>query len=214
MNFFGHATIAGRFESDPVFVLGAMLPDFCTMLGFRPPEPASGQLGAGVRFHHVTDHAFHDLERFQRLNRDAAADLTARGVRRGTARAVAHVGVELLLDAELAESDAARATYLSALTVGHDPELVLRASFAGAEGERLGQLTRTLTGRGVAKRPSGSSVVERLERALASRPRLAITSEDVPRVGEWVELFRSRVVASAPTLVRELVLDIEERLAA
>jgi hypothetical protein len=214
MNFFGHATIAARFESDPVFVLGAMLPDFCTMLGFRAPEPAPGQLGAGVRFHHVTDHAFHDLESFQRLNRDAAADLTNRGVRRGTARAVAHVGVELLLDAELAESDTARAVYLSALSVGHDPELVLRSSFAGAEGERLGRLTRTLTGRGVAKRPSNPSVVERLERALASRPRLSIASEDVPRVGEWVELFRSRVVASAPTLVRELVLDIEERLAA
>lgn len=214
MNFFGHAAIAGRFESDPVFVLGAMFPDFCSMLGFRSPGSGPGQLGAGVRFHHVTDHAFHDLGSFQRLNRDAAADLAVRGVRRGTARAVAHVGVELLLDAELAESDAARAVYLAALTVGHDPALVLQASFASEEGERLGRLTRTLTGRGVAKRPSSPHVVERLERALASRPRLAITSEDLPRVSEWVELFRGRVVASAPTLVRELVLDIEERLAA
>jgi hypothetical protein len=214
MNFFGHAAIAGRFESEPVFVLGAMLPDFCTMLGLRAPAPASGQLGAGVRFHHVTDHAFHDLASFQRLNRAAAADLAARGVRRGTARAVAHVGVELLLDGELAESDDARAVYLAALAVGHDPALVLGAAFATEAGERLGQLTRTLSGRGVAKRPSNPSVVERLERALASRPRLAIASEDAPRVSEWVELFRARVVASAPTLVRELVLDIEERLAA
>jgi hypothetical protein len=214
MNFFGHAAIAGRFESEPVFVLGAMLPDFCTMLGLRAPEPPPGPLGAGVRFHHVTDHAFHALERFQRLNHDAAAALGARGVRRGTGRAVAHVGVELLLDAELAESDAARAAYLCALGAGHERALVFDAAFASEAAERLTQLTRTLAGRGVAKRPSNTSVVERLERALAARPRLAITSEDLPRVSEWVELFRARVVASAPTLVRELVQDIQARLAA
>ncbi|HTQ04277.1 MAG TPA: hypothetical protein VMI54_10490 [Polyangiaceae bacterium] len=214
MNFFGHAAIAGHFEADPVFVLGAMLPDFCGMLGFRAPDAVPGRLGAGVRFHHVTDHAFHARSEFQRLNRDACADLDARGVRRGTARAVAHVGVELLLDAELAEDDAARARYLAALEAGHDLELFARAPFASDDAARLERLARALAERGVAKRPSSASVVERLERALRARPKLAIAVEDTARVGEWVELFRARVVASAPTLVRELVLDIEQRLAA
>jgi len=213
MNFFGHAAIAGHFESDPVFVFGSMLPDFCGMLGLRMADAVPGSLGAGVRFHHVTDGAFHALASFQRLNRDASAELTARGVRRGTARAVAHVGVELLLDAELAESDATRALYLAALEAGRDPELY-SASFAHELGERLGRLARTLADRGVAKRPSSESVVERLERALGARPKLAVAAEDRSRVSEWVELFRARVVASAPTLVRELILDIERRLAA
>jgi hypothetical protein len=215
MNFFGHAAIAGRFESDPVFALGAMLPDFCGMLGFRAPEPEPGPLGAGVRFHHVTDSAFHELPAFRQLNQAACAELAVLGVRRGTARAVAHVGVELLLDAELAESDAARALYFDALRAGGAPALfgAVRA-FTSQERERLGRLLTILDERGVAKRPSSASVAERLARALASRPRLAVTLADAPKVGEWVELFRARVVSSTETLVSELTSDIERRLAA
>ena len=91
-------------------------------------------------------------------------------------------------------------------------ELVSFASFDADERERLGRLFVTLVERGVAKRPSNATLVERLERALARRPRLAIDRADVPRVGEWVELFRGRVVASAPPLVSELTSDIERRL--
>jgi hypothetical protein len=214
MNFFGHAAIAGRFEADPVFALGAMLPDFCGMLGFRAPEPEPGPLARGVRFHHVTDQAFHELPAFRGLNRAACAELDARGVRRGSARAVAHVGVELLIDAELAESESAEALYLEALRAGDSPASLSRTAFTLEERERLGRLLATLRERGVAKRPSTTSLVERLERALARRPRLSLRQEDVPKVSEWVELFRVRVVASAPLLVSELTSDIERRLAA
>ena len=213
MNFFGHAAIAGRFDAEPLFALGAMLPDFCGMLGFRAPEPAPGPLGAGVRFHHVTDLAFHELSAFRTLNRAAAAELDGRGVRRGTARAVAHVGVELLLDAELAENDAARAFYFAALGAGSAPAC-FSATFTDDECARLGRLLATLSERGVAKRPSSASVAERLERALVRRPRLAILRDDLPRVSEWVELFRARVVASSPALLSDLTADIERRLAA
>ena len=214
MNFFGHATIAGRFETDPVFALGAMLPDFCGMLGFRTPAPAPGPLAEGVRFHHVTDLAFHELSEFRTLNRAACAELAERGVRRGTARAVAHVGVELLLDAELAENEAARTLYFAALNAGVAPECFMTGEFTAEERARLGRLLATLSERGVAKRPSSASVCERLERALARRDRLAIRGEDLPHVSEWVELFRVRVVASAPMLLRELTADIERRLSA
>lgn len=215
MNFFGHAAIAGRFESDPVFALGAMLPDFCGMLGVRVPAPEPGPLGAGVRFHHVTDSAFHELPAFRRLNQAACAELGLRGVRRGTARAVAHVGVELLLDAELAENDAARALYFEALRAGGSPALFgAVAAFTTEERERLGRLLALLGERGVAKRPSSASIAERLARALAGRPRLAVTVTDAPKVGEWVELFRARVVSSTETLVTELTSDIERRLVA
>ena len=214
MNFFGHAAIAGRFEPDPVFVLGAMLPDFCNMLGFTAHTPRSGKLAAGVRFHHVTDHAFHELDAFRSLNREATALLDARGVRRGTARAVAHVGVELMLDAELAESDQARTLYLEALRSAAIPDIFCDAPWSPAERAELGRLAATLEARGVAKTPTTHVFVERLTRALARRPRLMITSADLPAVTDWVELFRARVVACALTLVSELTLEIERRLAA
>ncbi len=214
MNFFGHAAIAGRFESHPAFVLGAMLPDFCSMLGLAPPAPGGGQLGAGIRFHHVTDHAFHELPVFRGLCREATAWLDERRVRRGTARAAAHVGVELMLDAELAENAESRAHYLAALRAGHEPPLLEGAPLEAAAREQLGRLAGTLAARGVAKRPEDAVVVERLERALARRPRLLLVPEDLPAVSSWVELFRERVVACSATLVNELTRDIERRVAA
>src|SRR6202040_922306 len=106
------------------FVLGAMLPDFCSMLGLREPCAQDRVLATGIHFHHITDRAFHDLAIFRRLCREATAVLGARGVARGTARAVAHVGVELLLDAVLAEAAAARSAYVAGLRAGQRPELL------------------------------------------------------------------------------------------
>ncbi len=69
MNFFGHAAVATDFERDPAYILGSMLPDFCSMLAARPPVLDDERLVAGVRLHHATDLVFHDLEAFQRLSR-------------------------------------------------------------------------------------------------------------------------------------------------
>jgi hypothetical protein len=214
MNFFGHAAIAGRFETHPAFVLGAMLPDFFSMLGLEPFAPTEGKLGAGIRFHHLTDHAFHDLPVFRGLCRESTAFLDERRVRRGTARAAAHVGVELMLDAELAESAESRTLYLAALNATHEPALLADAPLSADARDRLGRLTGTLAERGVAKRPDDGVVVERLERALARRPRLLIVPEDLPSITSWVEVFRERVVACSAMLVNELTRDIERRLAA
>jgi hypothetical protein len=214
MNFFGHAVIAGRFEPHPVFVLGAMLPDFCGMLGLKAPQPHPGVLARGVHFHHVTDHAFHELASFRELYRAAVAQLDSGGVRRGTARAVAHVGVELLIDAELAENEQGRSLYFAALAAARESEPLATSALEIQDRERLGRLAGSLAERGVAQRPATEVVVMRLERALGSRQRLAIRADDVPLVREWVELFRERVVASASALVSELTSDIERRLAA
>jgi hypothetical protein len=56
--------------------------------------------------------------------------------------------------------------------------------------------------------------VERLSRALSSRPRLAIADTALGAVAEWVELARERVVASAPALLSELLTAIARRYAA
>lgn len=214
MNFFGHAAIAGRFRAEPAFVLGAMLPDFCGMLGVRAPPAAKSTLGEGIEFHHVTDHAFHELEAFRAFVREATTALDARGVRRGTARAVAHVGVELFIDAELAEDETARCRYFAALRAGRDGELFAGELFSRDDRQRMTGLLRTLEERGVAKKPDTAAVVLRLTRALASRSRLAIEARDEAAVSEWVELFRGRVVASTAHIVTELTSAIERSLAA
>jgi hypothetical protein len=213
MNFFGHATLAARFSDRPEFVLGAMLPDFSNMLGLRGPGAQDGVIAAGIRFHHVTDRAFHDLAIFRRHCREATAVLGARGVARGTARAVAHVGVELLLDAVLAEAAAARSAYVAGLRAGQRPELLRSLHWPSAEQARLGGLMSRLEGgfeehRGVAQVPA-SLIVERLSRALGRRPRLAIVPRDLPAVGDLVELCHGAVVASTPALMSELTRDIE-----
>lgn len=214
MNFFGHAAVAGQFRAEPSFVLGAMLPDFCGMLGLRVPEATKSTLGEGIAFHHLTDHAFHELEAFRAFVREGTAALDARRVRRGTARAVAHVGVELFLDAELAEDETARARYFEALRAGREADGWANELFTFTETERLSSLFRTLEERGVAKQPDTAAVMLRLTRALASRPRLAIEPPDEAAVSEWVELFRGRVVASTPHIVSALTSAIERSLAA
>jgi hypothetical protein len=213
MNFFGHATLAARFSDRPEFVVGAMLPDFSGMLGLREPRAQDSVLAAGIHFHHVTDRAFHDLVIFRRLCREATIALGARGVPRGTARAVAHVGVELLIDAALAESAAARSAYIAGLRAGQRPEVLRRLLWPSAEQARLGRLMSTLEGGfgdhgGMAQVPA-SQIVERLSRALGRRPRLAIVPCDVPAVVDWVELCHDAVVTSTPALVSELTDDVE-----
>jgi len=214
MNFFGHAAIAGRFRASPEFVLGSMLPDFCGMLGLRSPRPVTGSLGEGVRFHHLTDQAFHELAAFRSFCGESTVWLDARGVRRGTARAVAHVGVELLLDAALAEGDAERSVYLAALGAAQAPELFERAEFEPSERTRLAGLARALEQRGVSRAPDTALVVGRLERALSARPRLRIEPADLEHVGAWVESFQGRVLSSTPEIVNELTRIFTSKLAA
>jgi len=214
MNFFGHAAVASRFSSAPAFVLGAMLPDFSNMLGLREPRVSEEPLAAGIRFHHVTDEAFHELAVFRSLCAEAMRALAERGVRAGTRRAVAHVGVELLLDAALAESPAARAAYFAGLRAGRDERLLGRLPWPPAEQARLAGLAAVLEERSDSAKPTTSVVVERLARTLAKRPRLAIAASALAPVTDWVELARERVVASAPALVADLTSVIASRYAA
>jgi hypothetical protein len=103
---------------------------------------------------------------------------------------------------------------VGALRAAQDPDVHRQAEWPELLQSELRRLAGMLEARGVAKRPSTRVVVERLERALSRRPRLMIAPEDLPKVSDWVELFRARVVACAPGLVNELTVDIERRLAA
>ena len=91
MNYFGHTVLAVRRGGDRAFVLGAMLPDFATMIRARPPRTAHADIDSGMQFHRRTDDVFHRSAVFRQLTQEAVVWLSARGVRSGSALAVAHV---------------------------------------------------------------------------------------------------------------------------
>jgi hypothetical protein len=212
MNFFGHAVMAKRFSKEPPFVLGAMLPDFSSMLRLRTPLSSHPEVERGVAFHHLTDQAFHELASFRELCGDAMRFLAERGVSRGTRRAVAHVGVELLLDVELARDEEARDAYLGALRAARDPEITTSLSWPADQQDRLVRLAALLEERSDSRKPTTRVMVERLVRTLSDRPRLAIDDSSLEDVSDWVELCRAHVVASTPALTLELTRTIERGL--
>jgi hypothetical protein len=214
MNFFGHAALATQhFESScPTLspaelarlCAGAMLPDFLGMLRLGRPSVQDPLVARGIAFHHRSDEAFHDLPPFLRLSRAAFTWLTDRGLPRGPSRAVAHVGIEMLLDEPLAEEPRARAAYRSALALPLDGLLELGTSH---ELSRLTALRAALLERAHgARNPSPELVAERIRRTLAGRPRLETDDTGQALLGEWVTHARPLVFAEAPEILARLRL--------
>jgi hypothetical protein len=202
VNFFGHAAVASWCSTEPSFVLGSMLPDFCGMTRVRVPE-LIGPLAEGVRFHHRTDAVFHDAPTFVALSRSAREDLGKRGLRRGSALAVAHIGVEIVLDGVLASDPRARQAYLSALALG---STLRNANWRDpAEAARVLELMLALESRGLSRAHAQPGVVAlRVERALRGRPRLALASGDEHVVAAWAESARQQISAQSAALVSEI----------
>jgi hypothetical protein len=205
VNFFGHAAVASWRSTSPSFVLGAMLPDFAAMIRTRPPAPLEPSLARGVALHHETDYVFHDSRIFRELCHWAHADLAHRGLPRGPARAVAHIGTEILLDGALAADRVARHAYLSAIALGktlgeadvawHDPDS------AG----RFAELVGALCSRGISRSHHTPEIVAlRVARALANRPRLALDAAHHEQVVDWARLAEPRVLAQSQALLAEL----------
>jgi hypothetical protein len=215
MNFFGHAVIARRKEAGrgvvrAEFVLGAMLPDFASMLGARPPRATASVLAEGMRFHHATDDAFHGSESFLEFSRHASSFLSANGLSRGSARAVAHVGVELVLDGALAHENAANEAYLSALDAALTKPVAGHIHWETSEYESgFEHLCQSLERRGALRGDASAEVLaERLRNILARRPRLALDDAGQSVVRDWVVAARPLIVSRAPLLV----VEVERRL--
>lgn len=201
MNFFGHAALAATHFRDQrplpsaselsTLCAGAMLPDFVGMLRLSRPELSDAVLARGVRFHHQTDEVFHELPAFVRLSREAFAWLSARGLPRGPSRAVAHIGVEMLLDEVFASDASAREQYRAALRV----PLGTRLSFPiPPDAERLAGLQRTLLERAETAFPASPELVaQRIRRTLAGRPRLATDDTAEELLARWVATTRPSV---------------------
>lgn len=206
MNFFGHAVVASWEERTPGFVLGAMLPDLATMSGARLVEVGSPELRAGVDLHHRTDRTFHAAPRFVALCREATRSLLARGLARGSARAVGHVGVELLLDGWLVREHAAGEAYAAGLRCGRDQELGRHIRWSDGTGRARWNLTRwRLERHGPPLDYRDPKVVSsRLERMLRDRPRLALDGRGLDITARYLPELQQRVHAHAEPLIAEL----------
>jgi hypothetical protein len=206
VNYLGHAAVASWRSPDSAFVLGAMLPDFATMIGARPPTTTHPGVEGGMQFHYRTDEVFHRSSAFVDLTRSAFAWLLSRGVERGQARAVGHVGVELLLDAELARDEPVRRAYLAAVQRGAPRALGRHLRWASPpDSVSFDTLRERLLVRGVsADEPDAAILAQRLRRALGARPRLALDDAAELVAREWIMVARPHVAERAATLTREL----------
>lgn len=203
MNFIGHAAVAIWTRADPGYVLGSMLPDFAGMAGVRMASPLSSgvtpALAAGVALHHRTDEVFHAAPAFVALQQSTLDTLSAQGVPRGSARAVGHIGVELLIDGELLADRALAEAYLHAI----EAEVAMEGVFPTDEARQRYALLRTrLRQHGVPyDYRDPDAVLRRLHYILASRPRLAIAPEFAPHVRQLLPELQRDVRAALPALL-------------
>ncbi len=213
MNFFGHAAIARWCSRDSRLLFGAMLPDLVGMIGAPMPKIRCAVVRAGVAHHHATDDVFHRTETFRQLSGAAGRHLESFGLRRGSALAVAHVGVELLIDCTLGVKTDVCRDYLAALDAGAPDTLRADLQWATLEyRERYVKLHAILLTRGLAVVDSAPErLAQRLQRALARRPRLALADEDCPVVEAWARGAHCSVADAVPTLLDELRVGLAKK---
>lgn len=201
MNFFGHATLAAAHWPEPSFVLGAMLPDLAAMAGDRIASVADPVVRSGVAFHHETDAAFHAAGPFLDLCISGRQALEAAGVGRGAARAVAHVGSELLLDGWIARTRGISPHYDAALARGPALESALRWRRGIGERHWAPLCARVEQSPIPIAYDDPTFVCERLVRILSRRPRLALVPAELPAVRHWLAGAREVLPRSAGSLL-------------
>ncbi len=200
VNYFGHAAVASWRGATPGVVLGAMLPDFSTMSGARVDSTSDADVATGIELHHATDAAFHVLPAVTGLMRELDDALARRNCARGPRRAVAHIGIELLLDGVLLDEAPYREAYLAG--IAYEPVIAWREP---GDDQRMAKLLERLRAYGVPedlKKPE--SIVFRLSRMLAHRPLLAPSPGDLTAIGAGLVELQPRVVVAAETVLRGL----------
>jgi hypothetical protein len=182
-----------------------MLPDLASMSGLRIANVAHAETDSGRRFHYTTDAAFHRAEPFQSLCLAATRALSDAGLRRGPARAIGHVGIELLLDGWLASEQGVPALYAEALalTPALSPAIVFqRDADAAPLVELCGRIAAAPLAPDAWCEPE--RLAARLVRILARRPPLALQASELPAVRAWVASARGEIARTAPVLLVEL----------
>jgi acyl carrier protein phosphodiesterase len=205
VNFFAHALVASWHSPSPAYALGAMLPDLAGMVGARTPAVDHAELAAGVELHHTTDRAFHRLPAFVAAMGEIQRRLMGLGFDRGPAAGAAHVGFELCLDGALLDEPKAIPHYLAALEAAQGD---LGAAIPWPDPDcasRWHALVDRLAAWGPPHRYRDLDLVAtRVERALASRPRLALAAGQVDLLRQEMADIAARAIAAAPGILRAL----------
>jgi acyl carrier protein phosphodiesterase len=206
MNFFAHASVALQLSSDSRFLLGSMLPDLSSMVGLRLRAVNEGILARGVQYHHATDAAFHGAPLFVEWCSQGTTLLSSAGIGRGTARAVAHVGTELLLDGALSDDRVSRAAYGRSLEAAVQERYVDDLDLGGAENaERLHAALIRLSQSSIPEAYRDLQFVsDRLRTILARRPRLAMQDCDLSGVQRFLRLAQEQVNDSRLQLLQQV----------
>jgi len=202
VNYFGHAAVAS-WQAAPGagVILGAMFPDFSTMSGARVASTSDVDLATGIDLHHATDAAFHVLPAVTGLMRELDEALTRRNCARGPRRAVAHIGVELLLDGVLLDEPTYRDAYLAG--IAYEPGAIEWRD--PGDDQRMATLLARLRAHGVPedlRKPE--SVTFRLSRILAHRPLLAPSQDDLRAIAAALVELQPRITVATEALLRGL----------
>jgi hypothetical protein len=179
----------------------------------------TARLAAGIRLHHETDRVFHATSTFQSLEHRARLGLSAAGLSKGPRRALAHIGIEFLIDDELGPSDARRvviACYGAALRFGAHPACRPLLHWRNTQdSDRFAHLCRRLEVHAEAAQADASGrdadrrLAARLIACLAGRPRLELQSEEEAALEPWLAACRPDVAAAIPSLLSELASGLE-----
>ena len=176
-----------------------MIPDFQTMCGARVAGTTDPEVAAGIALHHATDKAFHTLPAVTGLMRELDQRLERGGCARGPRRAVAHIGVELLLDGVLLDVEAYREAYI----LGIEYEAPLTWREPDDDPVRFSTLMARLRAHGVPddlRKPD--AIAFRLGRMLAHRPLLAPSPQDKAVIVVALIELKPRIAVAADTVVR------------
>lgn len=203
MNYLGHAALAIARAENPRFVLGAMLPDLYSMMRVRGDRVNDPDLMLGVDFHIRTDALFHQTETFISLNRNALAKLRERNVSRGPARACAHIGVEMLIDAVLVRDQAVLGGYLLALCAGVESRTLFEPHPQQVQDRLRGLCQHLVLRREAVHATEKQHLVERLGHALRGRDRLCPSPQELEAIAEYLSTDQE-VARQVPRLLEEL----------
>lgn len=176
-----------------------MLPDLCAMAR-RPCTSGNGtEVDAGHIFHLTTDAAFHKTEMFVYHNLRVLTELRHIGISRGPARACAHMGVEILIDAQLIHRPDYLEAYLQALSWGAhqlstDDASELAQNWPQSERSSFAELLQFLVDRGPwVFEASQERIQNRLLGALLHRKRLSPSEPELVEIAQF--LASDRLVA-------------------
>jgi len=211
VNVAGHVAVAMRLHpARPQIWLGAALPDLAAMGRHRLLGSIDNHdVTRGIQLHHRTDEAFHRhllfTEPMARLRQVLAVD----GVSRGPARAVAHVGPELLLDGELLAESIVDSSVKSAF----DEIVSLGSTLAtlvavDKQADWLRHLAQVPEWGLPDDYDDPTSVAIRLHRILDRRPRLAFDQALVSPIASRLAAEQTEIVATSEELVASLVAEL------